>query len=110
MRGEETGRKEGWDRVGEEHLGDDAVVFELLLSTRRIPIAVRLGAAQVVERVLVVLRPFVELVVPLRLEVFAVVEHARPGVTVRRDDDVAAVRELRHGAPSSLRARGSLHT
>ena len=34
---EQAGRKERWDRVGEQHLGDDAVVLELLRYDDRSP-------------------------------------------------------------------------
>ena len=57
VRGEQAGRKERWDRVREQHFGDDAVVLELLRTTTGVPVAVGLGAAEIVERVLVRRRP-----------------------------------------------------
>ena len=96
VRRQETGGEERRDRVREQHLGDHAVVLELLGTTLRVPVAVGLRTAQIVERVLVRRRPVVELVVPLHFEVLAVVEHRRAGMTVGRDHDVTVVAELHH--------------
>ena len=61
--GEEVARREERrDRVGEDHLGDDAVVLELLQARLRVPVAIRGLAPEVDERVHVRLRPLVELV------------------------------------------------
>ena len=66
---------------------------------RRVPVAVGGGGAQVVPRVHVGLRPLVELVEVLRLEVLAVLVHLRAGVAVGRDDDVAVTGERGHRYP-----------
>jgi hypothetical protein len=46
-----AGREEGWDRVREKHFGHYTVVFELLKTAGRIPIAVGELSLQVFERV-----------------------------------------------------------
>ena len=66
------------------------------------------GAAQVVERVHVGLRPLVELVEVLRLEVVAVLVHLRAGVAVGRDHDVAVTGERGHLVPPGWARRADM--
>ena len=93
-RGEVAAREERRHRVGEQHLRDHTVVLELLTAALRVPVAVRELPAQVGERVHVRLRPRVELVEVLLLEVLAVLGHLGTGVPVGRDHDVAVTGEL----------------
>ena len=95
--------EEGRDRVGEEDLGRDAVGLGLGQAPVAVPAAVGDGREQVGERVHVLGRPGVELVVPAAGQVGPVVLDVAAGVAVGRDDGVA--RRARTRSPSSAQRR-----
>ena len=81
-----AGREERRDGVGKDHLGDDAVCFELGDSAVVVPVAVPGASAEVFERVRVLRPPGVELCVVARLEIGPVLLVIASGVAVRRNE------------------------
>ena len=99
--------EEGGDRVGEEHLGRDAVGLGLGQAPVAVPAAVGDRREEVGEGVDVLGRPGVELVVPAAGQIGPVVLDVAAGVAVGRDDRVARRAPAR--SPSSAqRRRGEL--
>ena len=80
-----TGGEKWRDRVGKEHLGDDAVLLELSETPLVIPVAIPRPAGEVLEGIRVPLTPGVELVEVFRFQVRAVLVMIASGMPVRRD-------------------------
>ena len=92
-----AGREERRNGVGEDDLADDAVGILLAVAHVVVPVAPAPLVAQVLERVLVLLPPRVEVVEILLLEELAVLRVAPARVRVGRDDRVALIgRGRRH--------------
>ena len=88
--GDEHARgEERRDRVGEQHLGDDAVRLEVALAHLAVPVALASGGLEVGPGVDEVAPPPVELVEPVALEVGPVGVDVGAGVPVGRHDRVA---------------------
>ena len=92
-------REERRHRVGEHHLGDDAVGLLLAVAHLVVPVAVPAGVTEVAEGVLVLPAPGVEVVEEPGIEVLAVLLVAAPGMAVGRDDRVALGGCCGHGPP-----------
>ena len=85
-------REERWHRVGEDHLADDAVLVLLLVAELTIPVAhAQVGVLQVLERVLVLPPPGVEVVAVPRIQVLAILRMAPAGMAVGGDHDVVVI-------------------
>ena len=91
--------KEGRNGVGEQDLRHDAIVLELALTCRRVPIAICRLAPKILVRIHIGLCPDIELVEISTLEVVPIVQHLRAGVAVGRNHDVAVVGEWLHLVP-----------
>ncbi|CAB4929812.1 unannotated protein [freshwater metagenome] len=90
-------REERRNRVGVDDLGDDAVGKHVAITTIVIPVAdTKIGVLQVLEGVLVLLAPCVEVIAVLGVKELAVLNVAATRVGVGRNDDVVIVRS-EHG-------------
>ena len=99
-------REERRHGVREDDLADDAVGVLLAVAHLVVPVAQAAVVAEVLERVLVLAAPRVEVVEVLLLEELAVLRVAAAGVRVGRDDRVPGVLAVR-GARTHVRLRPS---
>ena len=109
QRDQPAAREERRHRVGVHDLAGDAVGLERGVAHGVVPVAVRVGAHEVAERVHVGVGPAVELVVVGRLEERPVVAQVGAGVAVGRDHHVAVVGGRAH-ASTSWSSRGRTDT
>ena len=84
-------REERWDRVGEHHLGGDAVGLLLGVAHLVVPVAQPPRVPEVLVRVLVLVPPGVEVLEVGGIEVLPIGGVRAAGVAVRRDDRVPVV-------------------
>ena len=103
LRGQRGLGIEGWDGVGIDDLGDDAIGLEIGQSTRRVPVASAEIPLEIVVGVLIGGGPLIELGMPSGFEIGPVVRDVRTRVTVGGYDDVAllsAGTDRSHVSPS----------
>ena len=92
LREQDEAREEGRHGVREDHLGDHAVSLHVGVAALGVPVAdAEIGVLQILERVLVLVPPRVELGDVLGIEVLPVLRMAATGVGVGGDDDVAII-------------------
>ncbi|CAB4660322.1 unannotated protein [freshwater metagenome] len=94
---EDEVREERRNRVWVDDLGNNAVGEHVAITAIVVPVAdTKIGVLEILERVLVLLAPCVEVIAVLRVKKLAVLNMAATRVGVGRDDDVVIVRS-EHG-------------